>query len=204
MTIQKYSSLLTAALVSLSLVMSSTTMAQAQSNQRMYSPMADNLGSNINVILSDEVPFEESETDFRFVIMLLDNANSESKSQNPNDQFLHTVRNRIPVQCRGTLDQPHRSFHQPGRVNAQSRIKCQVPMKELNGEVKLSRVGITTVSSGVKTVQNRKNWTANASIACDGVQRLYRSSVTVNWIAPEGFEPPSGKINFQKEAAVKC
>lgn len=59
MTIQKYSSLLTAALVSLSLVMSSTTMAQAQSNQRTYSPMADNLGSNINVILSDEVPFEE-------------------------------------------------------------------------------------------------------------------------------------------------
>lgn len=110
----------------------------------------------------------------------------------------------IPVICSGKLDRPHRSFHRPGVINAQAKIKCSHPIAEMTGEVKLSADSIPTVSSGIKTVKNTRNWTHNVTRPCENYTREHKATVAVRWQGLANHRPPSGEVSATKSHTFKC
>lgn len=110
----------------------------------------------------------------------------------------------VKVNCLGKLDQPHKSHHVPGTVNAQAKIRCGVVVLEIKGTVTLIRDDGVRSSSGIKTVRNKNNWKANASLPCDGRVHGYRSRVDVSWKSPAGAKPPAGNTSFEQAARFKC
>ena len=106
--------------------------------------------------------------------------------------------------CSGTLDNPHRSHHVPGTVNAQSVVKCNVPMTKITGHVTLVRDDGVRRTSPVNTVWGKSSWRANAALRCDGKTHSYTSTVVVNWTSPAGYTPLGGSRSVSKYAKFKC
>lgn len=106
--------------------------------------------------------------------------------------------------CKGTLDNPHRSHHVPGTVNAQAVVKCNIPMSKISGFVTLTRDDGVRKTSPVNTVWGKNNWRANAALRCDGKRHSYTSKVVVNWTSPAGYIPAGGNRSRTRSATFKC
>lgn len=106
--------------------------------------------------------------------------------------------------CQGTLDNPHRSHHVPGTVNAQSVVKCSTPMSKISGYVTLIRDDGVRKTSPVRTAWGKSVWRANAALRCDGKTHSYTSKVVVNWTSPPGYVPAGGSRSVSRSARFRC
>ncbi|GAA1472637.1 hypothetical protein P4N68_05855 [Corynebacterium felinum] len=110
----------------------------------------------------------------------------------------------VPVHCKGILDRPHQSFHKPKTINTQARVKFDRTMAEISGEVTLTTVGVGSISSGVRTVHDRRRWKHNVARSCDYVTRDYRSTVRIKWRAHAPGRPREGTLEYSEEASIAC
>ncbi|MDO4762312.1 MAG: hypothetical protein Q4A31_10365 [Corynebacterium sp.] len=110
----------------------------------------------------------------------------------------------VPVHCKGNLDRPHQSFHKPKTINSQARVTCDRKVAEISGEVTMTTVGIGSISSGVRTVYDRRRWKHNVARSCDSLARDYRATVHITWRAHAPGRPREGTLEYSEEARVEC
>lgn len=108
------------------------------------------------------------------------------------------------ISCSGKQNNPHRSSHVPGTVNAQAVVKCTGPVTSLSGNVTLVRDDGATARSGVIVRNNTKSWRGNAALKCDGKTHSYTATVVMTWTGPPSWKPQTLRKQDSATATVKC
>jgi hypothetical protein len=109
----------------------------------------------------------------------------------------------VPVVCDTNEGDPHKSTHNPGRVNFVVKNECNQVVYDVHMRAALFFNGVLVDDTGSKPVGNRRKATIKANVPCR--PGTYQGWGGASWTNPPNIWPPTeGAFGWSRPREVTC